>query len=382
MQTQNNPFAVIPTVDAPGLADHLDACRAANVVAMIYGAPGVGKSTIVQRWSEANGYALYDIRLAQLLPEHLAAIQYPDANRKYVIRLVPAVVADVERLRKESGKPVCIFADELTLASSETLSAALEMLLDRRVNGFPLPPDTVIVAAGNRPQDTASAAVLDPPNRSRMASVVYSPAPADVAAYLSRAFPGNQLADAVGKFLCSQQAAPIVQRDEIGDEAAFYTPRGVEFALKMTGKIASGELPKIGSNKRAARAFESTLGRPFWSSLTAWAKLLHAVKPASEVLADVDAALKDAPSDQSTASAQLDALRDHVVSGGGMKEDVRNMLDYMSGIMPEHVTVWLQAQSTAIVDMFGASTRGQRFMEQLDVTGATAGGVAAKRRTR
>jgi len=48
-----------------------------------------------------------------------------------------------------------LFLDELSAAAPETMNAALQLVLDRRVGEYDLPPDVPVVAAGNRESDAA-----------------------------------------------------------------------------------------------------------------------------------------------------------------------------------------------------------------------------------
>lgn len=367
MTTQANIFAAIPTVDAKGFVEFLNMCHAAKRVPMVYGPPGVGKSSIVAQWARDHGMALYDVRLAQLLPEHLAAIQYPDERREHVVRLTPAIVADVHKLHARAQQPVLIFADEITLASSETLSAALEMILDGRVNGFALPAGTWIVAAGNRPQDTASACLLDPPVRSRAASVVYRPSPSDVADYLTRTMPTCPLAAHVARFVTSQQAQSHVTRDEIGDEAAFYTPRGLESAVVMAAPHVK-DVTKIGKTKLAKLAFAACVGSAFFAALAAWSEISTTWTDAAAILADPAAA--KIPDTQQAVSVQLDVLRNHCVAKSD-KAMWQKFTSYMAACTPEHVLTWVLRQPETVIDSIQSSARGVRLLDQIGASQVT-----------
>lgn len=124
---------------------------------MIWGPPGVGKSSIVATATRQAGIGLVDVRLSQLAPTDL--------------RGLPAVSAtsDTERGRTEwcppdflphGGKGV-LFLDEFNMAPPAMQGIAQQLILDRHVGSYRLPDGWVVWAAGNRRQDKAS--VFDMP---------------------------------------------------------------------------------------------------------------------------------------------------------------------------------------------------------------------------
>ena len=120
---------------------------------MIWGAPGIGKSSIVAQTAEAHKMAMIDLRLSQLAPTDLRGLPVADQELK-VSRWYPP-----EFLPRE-GRGI-LFLDELNLAPPAMQGMAQQLILDRRVGNYTVPKDWFVWAAGNRKEDRA--AVFDMP---------------------------------------------------------------------------------------------------------------------------------------------------------------------------------------------------------------------------
>ena len=94
---------------------------------MVWGAPGLGKSTIIRKIAEEAGIGFIDVRLAQREPVDVRGLPVPDQERKCVDWFVSG-----EWPRE--GKGILLF-DELTAADRSLQVAAYELILDRRL-GF------------------------------------------------------------------------------------------------------------------------------------------------------------------------------------------------------------------------------------------------------
>lgn len=377
-----NEFSSIPTVDAQELLKFLDIAAAARVVPMIYGPPGVGKSSVVAQWADTHGYAMCDIRLAQMLPEHIASIQYVSDDRRHAISLEPAIIRQVKEIGAAQKRPVVLLCDELTLASQETLSAALELILDRRVSGFALPDDCVIIAAGNRPQDTSSAMLLDPPVRSRMMSVVFRPSPRDTAAFIRKTFAGSQLAQVTADFVESTQGRPLMTSDAPPADAAFVTPRGIVSALKMATPHVKA-LTGLGENTIARMAFESSVGRMFFQSLKSYAMVTAALVDPDIILKSPDAAPQHSALEAMT--AQLSSVMAAVMR---LKNEDRSsaaqaLLTYMEHANTDHLRIWAASLSSEAAETLTASVRGRRIFAEAGIASVSdAANLASAARSR
>lgn len=119
---------------------------------MLWGAPGVGKSSLVREAAEREGIGFIDIRLAQREPVDLRGLPVPDRERGVVDWLLAG-----EWPRDPGSRGIILF-DELTAADRSLQVAAYELILDRRLGDlYRLPPGWLVVGAGNRQADRAVA---------------------------------------------------------------------------------------------------------------------------------------------------------------------------------------------------------------------------------
>ena len=120
---------------------------------MIWGAPGVGKSSIIRRVAEMKQIQFIDIRLAQREPVDIRGLPVPGEDS---VRWL--VSSDWPRDKDSRG---IIFFDELTAADRSLQVAAYELILDRRLGDlYQLPDGWYICGAGNRVEDNAVAVAM------------------------------------------------------------------------------------------------------------------------------------------------------------------------------------------------------------------------------
>jgi len=118
---------------------------------MIWGPPGIGKSSIVAQTAAAHDLACVDLRLSQLAPTDLRGLPVPEdgVSRWYPPEFLPRDGAGI------------LFLDELNMAPPAMQGVAQQLILDRRVGSYAVPERWFIWAAGNRKEDRA--AVFDMP---------------------------------------------------------------------------------------------------------------------------------------------------------------------------------------------------------------------------
>lgn len=118
---------------------------------MIWGPPGVGKSSIVAQLATRHGLDLLDLRLSQLAPTDLRGLPVADGA---VSKWLPPEFLPV------TGNGI-LFLDEINMAPPAIQGIAQQLILDRRVGSYAVPDGWFIWAAGNRKEDRA--AVYDMP---------------------------------------------------------------------------------------------------------------------------------------------------------------------------------------------------------------------------
>ncbi|GAA5502477.1 hypothetical protein Dxin01_02221 [Deinococcus xinjiangensis] len=127
-----------------------------KIATMIWGPPGVGKSSVVSQIAAAHGLGFVDVRLSQLAPTDLRGLPVPEADGKGsgLSRWYPP-----EFLPRE-GRGI-LFLDEVNMAPPTMQGMAQQLILDRKVGSYELPDGWFVWAAGNRKEDRAS--VFDMP---------------------------------------------------------------------------------------------------------------------------------------------------------------------------------------------------------------------------
>ena len=111
----------------------------------IWGAPGIGKSALVQKFADSVGLPCVSLLGSQLAPEDIIGI--PRINEDTSEFLPPKMIA-----RRD---PYVLFLDELNACSQEVQKAFYSLIHEKRVGEYHLPEGSVVVGAGNRSQDGA-----------------------------------------------------------------------------------------------------------------------------------------------------------------------------------------------------------------------------------
>lgn len=130
---------------AKDLKKSLTALVETKVPTFLWGAPGIGKSSIVKQISKDMEIEFIDLRLALMDPTDLKGIPFYDKDTHTALWAPPAFLP-------KSGRGI-LFLDELNSAAPSVQSSAYQLILDRRVGEYILPDGWAIVAAGNRDGD-------------------------------------------------------------------------------------------------------------------------------------------------------------------------------------------------------------------------------------
>jgi MoxR-like ATPase len=123
---------------------------------MIWGPPGVGKSSVVAQVAQEHALGFVDVRLSQLAPTDLRGLPVAQetsggagVSRWYPPEFLP------------TGGRGILFLDEVNMAPPTMQGMAQQLILDRKVGSYELPDGWFVWAAGNRKEDRAS--VFDMP---------------------------------------------------------------------------------------------------------------------------------------------------------------------------------------------------------------------------
>jgi hypothetical protein len=111
----------------------------------IWGAPGIGKSSLVEAFAALVGIPCVSLLGSQLAPEDLIGIPQILDGTSYFCP--PRIIARDE--------PYCLFLDELNACSHEVQKAFYSLIHERRIGEYYLPKGSIVIGAGNRAQDSA-----------------------------------------------------------------------------------------------------------------------------------------------------------------------------------------------------------------------------------
>lgn len=194
---------------------------------MVWGAPGLGKSSIIRDLARAHGVGFLDIRLAQREPVDIRGLPVPDKDGvKWLV--------SSEWPRDPDSRGIILF-DELTAADRSLQVAAYELILDRRLGDlYTVPEGWYICAAGNRTEDRAVATTMSSALANRFLHVELQ---SDVECWIQWALGHDVHPTAIG-FLRARPELLFAQKDE-NLERGWPSPRSwerVSSMLKLVGK--------------------------------------------------------------------------------------------------------------------------------------------------
>ena len=117
--------------------------------AYLHGAPGIGKSSVIRDFAAQKGLELRVLVLSQIEAADLRGLPALDSASKRTVWYPPQFLPS-------QGAGI-LFLDELSAAEPRLQVAAYQLILDRRVGEYALPPDWWVLGAGNDPDDGAVA---------------------------------------------------------------------------------------------------------------------------------------------------------------------------------------------------------------------------------
>jgi hypothetical protein len=132
------------TVSQSGLSSFLLNVAVVRPV-FIWGAPGIGKSSLVQQFAHDVGLPCVSLLGSQLAPEDLIGVpQILEGKSRFC---PPTMIARQE--------PYCLFLDELNACSHEVMKAFYSLIHEKRIGEYEMPAGSIVIGAGNRSQDSA-----------------------------------------------------------------------------------------------------------------------------------------------------------------------------------------------------------------------------------
>jgi hypothetical protein len=184
----------------------------------IWGAPGIGKSSIVKQIASEQGLEFLDLRLSLLDPTDLKGIPFFNAQTNEGVWAKPSF------LPSEPNSKGILFLDEINTAPPAVQASAYQLILDRKVGEYELPEGWSIVAAGNRENDRGVVYKMPPPLANRF---VHFEMEVDFNDWKAWAFKEG-LESSIIAYLAYDKSM-LFTFDATSNEKSFATPRSWEY---------------------------------------------------------------------------------------------------------------------------------------------------------
>ncbi|OGI67726.1 MAG: ATPase [Candidatus Muproteobacteria bacterium RBG_16_60_9] len=199
---------------------------------MLWGPPGVGKSQMVAQVAARHDTPMIDLRLSQMEPTDLRGI--PFRVNDLVEWAIPAMLPDAVR----HGYEGILFLDEITSAAPTVSAAAYQLILDRALGAYEVPPGWVIVAAGNRQGDRGISYSMPAPLANRFSHFEVE---TNLDDWIAWAY-AHDIDERLIAFLRFRPEL-LFNFNPAHNPVAFASPRSWEFAHRALGKF--GDQPAL-----------------------------------------------------------------------------------------------------------------------------------------
>ena len=255
--------------------EFLSAREGHHTPVMLWGPPGVGKSQIVAQIAARHAVPMIDVRLSQMEPSDLRGIPFRVDNR--VEWASPSLLPDATR----HGQYGILFLDEITSSPPSVSAAAYQLILDRRLGDYYVPPGWAIFAAGNRQGDRGVTYAMPSPLANRFSHFEVEANLEDWAAWAYE----NGIDDRLIGFLRFKPER-LFDFDPSQHPIAFPSPRSWEFASRALRKFE--DLPEL-----LLAALQSCVGPAAGIELHAYIRNLERMPDLDAILAGEDVPLPD-----------------------------------------------------------------------------------------
>jgi hypothetical protein len=175
------------------LSQILPVVSGAGFPVLIRGRHGIGKSEGVYQFAKAVGMPVIERRASQMTEGDLLGL--PDQNGVDVAGRKATSYNPPAWLLEACTRPVILFIDEIDRATTEVRQGFFELTDSRKIAGFTLHPDTVIIAAVNGGENASeySVADMDPAEQDRYTTFDVAPTVEDWLGWATGADPAERV---------------------------------------------------------------------------------------------------------------------------------------------------------------------------------------------
>lgn len=302
---------------AKELNETLEKLVEGKIPTFVWGAPGVGKSSIVKQIAKTKNIAFIDLRLSLMDPTDLKGIPFYDESEHQALWAPPAFLP-------RSGEGI-LFLDELNSAAPAVQASAYQLILDRSIGEYRLPDGWAIVAAGNRESDRGVVYRMPSPLANRF---VHFELDVHVDDWRDWAY-GANIDSRIISYIAYKNE-DLFSFDATKNEKSFATPRSWEFVDKIL---------KTGLNEKLLlQSLEGAISKEIAVNFLAFAKVMHK-------LPDLDEVLEGKVKEYSDEVDVLYALSAGLVAKylqNPSSDSLENLLEYTIGLKAEFAVMIVQ----------------------------------------
>lgn len=288
-----------------------------KVPTFLWGAPGIGKSSIVKQIAKDKAIGFIDLRLALMDPTDLKGIPFYDKESHTALWAPPAFLP-------REGEGV-LFLDELNSAPPSVQASAYQLILDRKVGEYELPKGWAIVAAGNREGDRGVTYRMPSPLANRF---VHFEMEVDVNDWRYWAYQ-NSVDERIISYITFKNEH-LFTFDAKSDVKSFATPRSWEYVDSILKSNIKEEL--------LLDCLSGAIGREVSVGFLSFAKVMNK-------LPDIQAILARGSGEYSDEVDVLYALSTGLVSAllkDNTKDNLDNLLNYSLELKSEFAVMVVQ----------------------------------------
>jgi len=324
-------------VKASDITAVMDRLIDAQLPVFVWGAPGIGKSSIVKQIALKKGLAFLDLRLSLLDPTDLKGIPFFDAKSKEGVWAKPSF------LPGDPDSKGILFLDEINTAPPAVQASAYQLILDRKVGEYELPKGWSIVAAGNRENDRGVVYKMPPPLANRF---VHFEMEVDFDEWKKWAYEAK-IESSIIAYLAYDKSM-LFTFDPNTNEKAFATPRSWEYVSTI---VQSGIDEKLlGESIAGAVGKEAAVG------YSSFKKVMGQLPPLKTIL---DATLSEFDEDDPKVLMALvvglvNALRD-----APSDEAIENVLLFSMQLPGEFAIMLVKDMQSNGIDVEGSAAWGE-----------------------
>ncbi|MGA9046127.1 AAA family ATPase [Sulfuricurvum sp.] len=288
-----------------------------QIPTFLWGAPGIGKSSIIKQIAKEKNLECIDLRLSLLDPTDLKGIPFYEKDSHTALWAPPSFLP-------REGRGI-LFLDELNSAAPAVQASAYQLILDRKVGEYTLPEGWAIVAAGNREGDRGVVYRLPSPLANRFVHIEMEVNVSDWRDWGIKSRIDSRILAYIGF-----KNSALFGFDPLKNERSFATPRSWE----AVHKILQSPLP----SNLLLEAISGAVGEDAAVDFLGYCKIM-------DHLPNIDAILRgdevEAPSELSTLYALSNVLVSRILSAHN-EEALSNVLRYTLKLKNEFAVLIVQ----------------------------------------